>query len=155
MAIIGGLGVLTWRQVDIWRDSESLWTYAASASPSGTAHYNLGVIMVGRGELVEAERHFRQALEFRPRNADVYVNLGGALLRQGQLQEGIAHFRQALAINPKDAVAHNNLGYALRQQGRLAEAAEHFREALRLQPDYPEARGNLEQVTTAVSAPAR
>jgi len=155
VVIIGGLGALTWKQVDIWRDSESLWKHAASASPSGLAHYNLGVIMVGRGEFVEAEGHFRRALEFQPRNADVHINLGGALLLHGQLQEGIEHFRQALAINPKDAIAHNSLGYALRQQGRLTEAAEHFREALRLQPDYSKARRNLEQVTTAASGPAR
>ncbi|HXJ77238.1 MAG TPA: tetratricopeptide repeat protein [Candidatus Methylomirabilis sp.] len=153
--VIGALGVLTWSQVQIWRNSESLWRHALQASPSATAHYNVGVFMVGRRQFAGAEEHFRRALELRPRNADIHINLGGTLLELGRVDEGIEHFRQAVLIKPGDALAHNDLGYALARQGRSAEAAQQLREALRLRPDYPEARRTLDQITAAENGHGR
>ena len=58
---------------------------AIKLNPNFTdAHYNLGVILLQKGEMKEAVYHFRRALRLRPDFAAARDNLQLALL---QLQE--------------------------------------------------------------------
>src|SRR5438309_11315330 len=53
-----GLGVLTWNQVQVWHDSQKLWTHALAIDPqSSNAHLNLGTALVRQGKLAEAIAH--------------------------------------------------------------------------------------------------
>jgi tetratricopeptide (TPR) repeat protein len=137
------LGVLTWNQTRVWRNSETLWTHTLSIDASSPIpHTNLASALGRRGRLAEAIAHYRQALRLNPDLAEPHVGLGLALARQGQLEEAIAHYRQALRLKPDLADAHNNWGLALFEQGRPAEAVEHYRQALRLNPDHADAHNN-------------
>jgi hypothetical protein len=139
-----GLGGLTWKQTQVWHDSERLWRYAVSAGPeSNIAHYNLGIAMSKRGELGEAIKHYRQALRINPASMPAYYNLGNAMVKRGELGEAIKHFRQVLRINPDYAQAYNNLGVALFKEGKITEATEHFCQSLRL--GYALAQPNLKK----------
>ncbi len=145
------LGVLTWRQAQVWRDSERLWRDALTVAPrSSFAHNNLGSILSERGRLEEAEEHYRQALRIDPANAATHYNLGIALARRGGLEEAIAHFRRALEIDPAYAEAHYNLGTALTMQREFDEAIVHFRRAVEIQPDYAKAHYNLGAVLSGL-----
>src|SRR5437867_212890 len=142
--VLVGLGVLTWNQVQVWRDSERLWTQALTVDPkSSIAHYNWGVVLAQQGKLADAVSHYQRALEIRPDFAEPLNNWGDALARQGRLAEASEHFQRALRIRPDFAEAHYNWGAALAQQGQLAEAVEHYRQALRIKPDYVGAYDNL------------
>jgi tetratricopeptide (TPR) repeat protein len=142
--VVASLGILTWKQVQVWYDSEALWTQAVRTAPdSSIAHYSLGVILSSRGKLQEAIEHYRRAVQINPVYVDAYNNLGSALVRQGKLEEGIGRYRQALRIAPGYRQAHNNLGIALADSGQLAEAIEHYRQALRIDPDFKQAHYNL------------
>src|SRR5438876_310530 len=142
--VLVGLGVLTWNQVQVWRDSERLWTQALTVDPkSSIAHYNWGVVLAQQGKLADAVSHYQRALEIRPDFAEPLNNWGDALARQGRLAEASEHFQRALRIRPDFAEAHYNWGAALAQQGKLAEAVEHYRQALRIKPDYVGAYDNL------------
>src|SRR5213594_1463782 len=127
ICVVVGLGVLTWNQVQVWRDSERLWAHALAIDPdSPVAQNNFGYELDRRGKLAEAIDHYRQALRIKPDYALAHTNWGAALGRQGKPAEAIEHFQQALRIKPDDALAHTNLGLALTLQGKLAEAFEHL-----------------------------
>jgi len=86
MAIwIIGLGGQTWGQVQVWRDTETLWRYALEIDPAcARCHNNLGAWLADRGLLGEAIAHFRRAVALRPDHADVFrANLELALRRAG------------------------------------------------------------------------
>ena len=140
--VVVGLGGLTWKQTQIWHNSERLWRHAVSAGPeSKKAHYNLGNALLKRGELGEAIKHYREVLRIYPASADVHNNLGNAMFNRGELGKAIKHYRQALRINPAYAKAHNNLAVALLNEGKLTEATEHFCQSVRL--GYAQAQKNL------------
>src|SRR5436309_458104 len=128
--VLFGLGILTWNQVQVWRDSEKLWTHALATYPkSSIAENNLGNVRADQSKLAEAIEHYRQALDINPEHASAHYNLGNVLAQQGMLAEASEHHRQALRLKPDYADAHNNLGKALAQQGKLAEVVEHSRRA--------------------------
>src|SRR5438309_1670620 len=117
--VVIALGVLTWNQVQVWQDSERLWTHAVAVDPNSfMAHNNLGYALDRQGKLAEAIEHYRQALRIKPDYAEAHNNVGHALDGQGKPAEAIEHFQQALRIQPETAEAHNNLARALAQQDK-------------------------------------
>src|SRR2546427_420273 len=115
VCVVVGLGVLTWNQVQIWHDSERLWTHALAIDPnSSVAQNDFGEALAQQGKLAEAIEHYRQALNIRPDYADAHYNWGLVLAQQGKRAEASEHFRQALRINPDFAQARSNLLNALR-----------------------------------------
>src|SRR6058998_2654750 len=134
--VLFGLGILTWNQVQVWHDSEKLWTHALATYPkSSIAENNLGNVRADQSKLAEAIEHYRQALDINPEHASAHYNLGNVLAQQGKLAEANDHHRQALRLKPDYADAHNNLGNVLAQQGMLAEASEQYQRALQITPD--------------------
>ena len=127
------LAVLTLGQVQVWRDSETLWSHALAVGPSAIAHAKLGVVRDERGRTEEAIAHYRAALALHPDMPDAYNALGIALARQGRWDEAVEQYRRALARQPGSAEAHLNLAAALERLGKSSEAAQHVREAQRLQ----------------------
>ncbi len=136
-----------WRQTVFWRDSETLWTHTLlCTSGNSLAHYNLGAVLLRRGQLDEAMTHYQQALEIRPNYVEAYINLGIVLSSQGRFDQAMVQYGKALKIKPDSADAHTNLGAVLAAQGRLDEAAQHYRQALKADPDCAEAYNNLGSV---------
>ena len=145
VAVVAVLWSLTWSQTQIWRDSETLWTYAVRASPSARAHVNLGAMYAEDRKDQEAMWHFLEALRLRPTLAEAYAGLGVMRARQGRLTEAIASYQTALRLDPKLAEAHNGLGVALDRQGQVLDAIGQYEEAVRLRPGLAEAGANLAQ----------
>src|SRR5213593_2605654 len=153
--VVVGLGVLTWNQVQVWHDSEKLWSHTLAIDPdSPVGQYSRGLVLAQQGKLTEAMEHYQEALRLNPDYADAHYNGGNALAQQGKPAEAIEHYRQALRIKPDDALSHTNWGVALAQQGKLAEAIDHFREALRIKPDDALAHRNLGLALTQQGKPA-
>jgi protein O-mannosyl-transferase len=141
------LAVLTWRQTQVWHDSETLWTHVLSVTPrSSLAENGLGYLMLRRGDLTEATRHLENATRLNPALAEGHYNLGNALALQGRPDEALRQYREAVRIRPTYAEAHFNLGVVLARGGQLDEATEHYREAARLQPDDAEAENALGEI---------
>ena len=146
--VLVGLGILTWKQVHVWHDSETLWRHVLTVTEktyfdSSFAHYNLGTILAGRGETREAIGHYHRALEIYPTYAKAHYNLGNALAREGKVGEAVDHYRQALRIDPVYTKAHLNLGIALARLGDLEGAMEHYRQLLQIDPMEAKAHYNL------------
>jgi protein O-mannosyl-transferase len=143
LAVLAALGTLTWRQIGVWRDTETLWTHALEVAPSARAHTNMVDLRLGQGRVREGLEHALASVKLQPGSALLLVNLGVALDRSDRPDEALRVFEEALRANPRDAYAHNNVGAILAGRGQTAEALAHFETAVRLRPDYALAHANL------------
>jgi tetratricopeptide (TPR) repeat protein len=95
------------------------------------------------GNLPDAEKWFRYALQLQPSDFDALRGLGRLYLNSGRFAEAAAMFGQALQVSPDTFEVQNDLGIAQAHLGLFDEAAAHFRETIRLQPTFAEAHKNL------------
>lgn len=147
--IVVALGALSWRQTQVWRDTETLWRHALTITPeSNRAHYGLGFGLHAKGELDEAIQHYRKAIQFGS-GFDGHNNLAIALAMRGELEEAIREHRKALELDPANAKGYHDLANAFVAQGAIDDAIRNYREALKLNPAYLEAHNNLGGVLAA------
>lgn len=141
---VAALAGMTWFQVQVWRDTETLWRYALELNPTCALCRNqLGAELGNRGEVVQAAQLFRQALALRPDDPGLSSNLGLALLKTGHPADAIPHLARALERNPADVETRVHLGVALASAGRLDEATGQLQEAVRRSPTHARARYEL------------
>jgi tetratricopeptide (TPR) repeat protein len=95
------------------------------------------------GQLDEAIRNYRQALEQDPGLLKARNNLGTLYIKQNRLAEAIEQFQAALTLAPTYAYARNNLGSAYLMMGQETEAIQEFLAALRLDGSYVSPYYNL------------
>ena len=143
VAFIATLGLLTWHQVQVWRDTGSLWTHAIEAEPTcAVCHANLAVWLNNKGNLAPGIEHLETALALRPDRTTAHIFMGIALVNAERFDEGIVHFEKRLAEHPREVDTIVVLGVALLRQKRYAEARETFVRALQLDPRNAMARVN-------------
>jgi len=139
-----GLGILTWRQAQVWRDTESLWQHAVTVTPDcALCHKFLGESLVYRGALLAGLEHLEHALALRPDRVEFRIGVGVAFTHLGMWQEALDQYRRVLERHPGQIEARNDLAMALVHMGRLTEAVEHLYEALRRAPNNPTAHVTL------------
>ena len=138
------LMALTWKQVQYWKDSISLFQHTLEVTSNNwLCNNNLGIALYSEGRTDDAIKHYREALRIKPDHAEPHNNLGIALYSEGRTDDAIKQYLEALRIRPDYAEAHDNLGLALDRQGRTDDAIKHYLEALRIKPDNAEAHNNL------------
>jgi tetratricopeptide (TPR) repeat protein len=142
-----GCLILTWRQVEYWKDTESLFAHALAVTDGNyVAHSNYAVVLREKGDIEGAISHFRQAVQIRPDYPEAQTGLGAALLAEGRTQEAMPAIGEALRVSPSSSGAHAMLGTLLVQQGRIKEAAAEYQKALELDPDNAAAHTGLGSV---------
>jgi tetratricopeptide (TPR) repeat protein len=138
------LSVLSWRQVGVWRDNESLYVHALAVTKNNfVAHDMLGNVLRRSGRYQEAIGQFQQSLQIKQDYSRAGISLGAALQETGRANEALALYEHVLSFHPNSIDARNNLGLALNAVGRSQEAIRQFQEILRLKPDNGEAHYNL------------
>ena len=143
LAAAGVLAIIAIGRNEVYRDPIALWRADVAALPGNyRAQNNLGLALIGAGQMREAVPHFQRALEIEPGFAEAHNNLGLALARLGHA-EASEHYRRALAENPAYASAHNNLGTALVAAGDSSGALWHFHQAVAIDSDFASAYNNL------------
>lgn len=183
LILIAALGARSYAQCRYWHDSTSLWEHAIAAADGNYVAYNsFGDVLMDKGQLDDAIKYYRKAVELRPGYAQAQSNLGNLLLRKGQTDEALSHlekalkfaegfnnvasgymqkgkieeaityYQRAIEIDPNYAEAHNNLGVALLQNGRIEEAITHYQEAIHLKPNSAEFQCNLGNAWTRKNA---
>lgn len=116
--------------------------------PQGWLRYvevlnDLGIALQSRGQAVEAEAVYRQALEIVPEAAILHSNLGNALKDQGRLAAAEAAYQRAVALAPEFCDALFNLGVMYQEHGRFADAVKQYRHLLSIEADHVDALHNL------------
>lgn len=150
-----GLAVLTWQQVQVWRDTDTLWRYAIEFnSACSICNGNLGLFLMNKGYATPAIPYLQQAVALRPERTGVYGALGLAFLQLGRLDEAVEYLQRGLERVPRDVGTRTNLAAALIQQGKPGEAIEHLQQILRLNPDHAQVHANLGVALTELGRPA-
>lgn len=94
-----------------------------------------GLAFLAQGDLVEAEKAFRQAIEEEPQNADTLCNLAELLRTRERYDEASTLFLRALRLDPNNAGAILGMA-ALSSDLGDAESARFFYRQARIR--YPE-----------------
>jgi tetratricopeptide (TPR) repeat protein len=111
-----------------------------------TSQFNLGAVMLARGDRADAVPYLRGAVAARPDHPVALNTLGAALLSAGNVAEAAGYFERALKANPRYTNARYNLANALAEQRLWKQAADEFRQVLSENPNDPGARQHLGEV---------
>ena len=139
--LLGGMAVatclaLTWMQVQIWKDSKTLFLHALVVTEqNGLMENNLGKVLFQEGRVEAALPHLLRAVEFAPNYPLPHYNLGNALLARGKVAEALAQFEIQVDLDPHDPVAQYNFGSVLLAQGLAEDAIAHLEKAVQIRPD--------------------
>src|ERR1043166_3174424 len=86
IAAISTLALMTWKQTQIWHDSEPLFRRAVAVAPrSVIAHHNLAAVLAAEGRLDEAVDIYRRALAIQT-YAEGKAELGRILAQPGKVR---------------------------------------------------------------------
>jgi tetratricopeptide (TPR) repeat protein len=135
---IGILAVLTFvteRQLQFWRDDETLFKHAVDVTrDNADAMINYGAALEYLGKPMEAMQQYRQAEKIAPRSYLTHVDMGNLLIFIGEPADALAEYRQAVQLYPDSRTVRDRLGMALATLGRYEEATNEFYEGMRLDP---------------------
>jgi superkiller protein 3 len=132
-----GLAYLTAHQVQIWRDTETLWRSSLESDPScSICHGNLGVFFSNRGQLELAKVEFERVQALRPDNVKVHQHLGYTYAMLGDYKRALGHFEIFFGRYPNDVEGLNNYSAALLNGGRPTEAIAHLERAITIKPTH-------------------
>ncbi|MCL2473433.1 MAG: tetratricopeptide repeat protein [Alphaproteobacteria bacterium] len=88
-----------------------------------------------KGDLLEAESLYRQAIGQNPKDADAYSLLGTNLATQKRHEEAIECINEALSLDNTSGLFYSHKGNVLMAANRIEESIEAFRKAIELTPD--------------------
>ena len=99
------------------------------------AQVSMGNLYAVRGESVQAERAYREALLLDPDWVQGYVNFADFLRQMNRDGEGKALLHEAIARHPKTGILHHSLGLLQVRTKNLAEALVSLKQATELEPE--------------------
>jgi tetratricopeptide (TPR) repeat protein len=96
----------------------------------------LTLLLRGRGNVHDAERHARNAMRMAPENAQSHYLMGLVLTEANRPAVGEYHYQRALELSgARDPVVLANLALCLKNQGKMVEARTLYKESLAAAPD--------------------
>lgn len=111
-----------------------------------TANYNLGDLLLNKGDAAAAIPHFEKAFQADPRNAMAASELGVALFSASKPAEAEEQLKKALAIDAAYTDARFNLASVEASNGNWQAAAADFAQVLKERPDDARAAQHLGEV---------
>ncbi len=147
LALSVGLGAITWRYNQVWRDPVSLNTHILRFEPHNPKIlHNLAMALSDAGNVEKSITLYQQAIAEGDAYPHTHHNLAQAYQQLGRLDEAAEEYRNALAINARFHHSALALGQLELQRGRDEEAEQMFRSAVESYPYSAEAYLGLAQV---------
>jgi tetratricopeptide (TPR) repeat protein len=95
----------------------------------------LTLLLLGRGNVVDAERHARNAVRIAPENAQAHYLMGMVLTEAHRPAVGEYHYDRALQLSgARDPVVLANFALCLKNQGKMTAARALYEESLAADP---------------------
>jgi regulator of sirC expression with transglutaminase-like and TPR domain len=138
--------ILSGKQTEVWRNSETLWTNVINRYPAEETPRSLrGIYYFKQSEIVgdiknkkilekKAFDDFSIAIKAGTKRADVFESTGCIYGRNGDPANAIQCFDKAIDINPGKGSAYYNRALALSGLNRITEALRDYNLALVYQP---------------------
>ncbi len=148
LAIIAACAVITYAQVNVWKDSVTLFSHALEVDPRGELpNLNLGVAYGRQGRLVEAQQYLERALAYSPTDSLILSDSAFCIMRI-MMQTHDRRFlllagqrlQQALRLSPNNPNVLSNMALWFSLMGRPQDEETYSRKALAAQPDFATAR---------------
>jgi tetratricopeptide (TPR) repeat protein len=102
-----------------------------------------------RGDQVQAQAAFQEAVRLEPGNAQYHINLGWTLRNQGRTAEAAAAWTRALALEPDRTSLYRHLADASYEQEDLAGAAAFYDRAWQANERRPSVAYRLAEIALA------
>lgn len=127
---IVALASLAFAQTSIWKNTETLWSYAAQVTPGSQVLTNLAVELDYLKRPAEADEYARLATQINPTDGRAWFTYGGRMRDKGNLPEAERAFKEAARYMPQSYQAYQNLGVMYAKHGHHEAALEMFRLAV-------------------------
>ena len=116
--------------------------------------YGLGNVYTDQRRWEDAEKSYRDAVEWAPKDVDALVALSVVLVQPvagannaKRFADGQGFAQHAVQLDPKNAVAWDRLGVAIQSRGTFNAETEHaYRRAVELDPQFAVAYAHLGRV---------
>jgi Tfp pilus assembly protein PilF len=143
--MFAGLSSLSIRQMGIWKNGLSVWTYVIEKEPEkvSIAYTNLGSVYQKMGRFDKAIENYDKAITLDPNDYLAYINRGAIFDKVGQLDKAIENFNKAVMVNPNDYAVYFNRGLTYDKIGNLDKAIEDFARVIALNANEYRAHNNL------------
>jgi len=152
MGFASVFSILTYRRLDVWKDSVALYTDVIEKYPDSSevafAYSNRGFTKDTAGDYGDALADYDQAIRVNPEFVPAWFNRGFMKAQLRDYASAIADFDEAIRRFPGHYEAYNDRGSARNMLGDYANAMTDFTEAIRLKPDFSDAyvnRGSVQR----------
>lgn len=118
------------------RAAEALAGRLVALNPNNAwATIELGLLLLARGALDQAERHARNAVRLAPESPQAQNLMGMVMTELHRPQVGEYHYRRVLAFSSHpDPILLANLAWNLKNQGRMTEARALYQKSVAAAP---------------------
>jgi tetratricopeptide (TPR) repeat protein len=100
-----------------------------------SAHMNMGILALNRGDYTGAESYYKEAIEIEPAMTTAYVNLADLYRVMNRDQEGEKILRDAIERGPAMAAVNYALGLNLVRRSETGEAISFLKQATDMEPE--------------------
>lgn len=145
LTISGLLVNMTWKQISLWHDPITFWSYEMKCYPRTTfmAHIFKGEAYLEAGLSKEAIDEYDLAIKTDPTSDRGYYERGVAYGSAGRYIEALNDFAKTIEINPLHKTVYNVRALAYRAIGNYQGALIDLNKAIDINPQYAEAYYNL------------
>lgn len=128
----------------LWADEKKYCQYWLNEVPGYTdVMFFQASAYMREGDYPKARKIFREALDGRYQDFQIYINLGLMDFMTGRWPEAVENFNAALLIFPKSAVAYANLGAVYLKMNNFESAEQSYMKAVSFNPFLVEPRLGL------------
>jgi protein O-mannosyl-transferase len=126
--LLGYYVIATQRQIEVWRNSETMWSRVIDYQPFDRAYFTRGLFYVDMGRYDDAIRDYSICLnimtqERMPEFFNIFAFRGEAFAKARRYQEAVNDFDEAIRFKPHPLYYYHR-GQALQRLGRQTEAKE-------------------------------
>jgi tetratricopeptide (TPR) repeat protein len=135
--------VLTFRQIKVWENNETLWSQVIENQPTGwVAYKNRGNYYGEQGKVEKAMADYQVLINNNQMDDQVYANLGNIYRMQNQMDKALEAYEKAANLKPQEINNVINLGIIYSIFKRYDESLANFDKAIQLGAPYKKIGSN-------------